>query len=126
MVAPIAAKIEEFNLTDSAIAEYLSQVRDFLAETDWCQLAGARNQAGQAVKILSPTATSFCLGGAVDIVLQGSEVGELVKRQITGFLENTENFHGSFIYYNDMKGRTKTDVLELLDRMIKQYAEAVK
>lgn len=93
----------------------LRDARELLAKPNgWIQGSFARNKYGVATLIESSTACSFCAWGAVRraSLLNGHDVP--VEYDVTGIPDT------NFINFNDQPGRTKEEVLDYFDEIIKK------
>ena len=114
----------------SQLLEDLKEVRRLIAEVGWTQGASAKLACGVRVSPCAKEAACFCLDGAVS------------RATNYGFFRKSENRlrytaaatallcallppdlgRTSYVEWNDRPGRTKEDVLALIDRAI----EAIK
>jgi hypothetical protein len=81
-------------------------------EQGWTQEAFARDAKGNTVDSNSPKAVCWCLRGA----MQEEEAGDAyywVNRSLINALE-TKTGRVNLTAFNDMPGRTKEDVLQLI------------
>lgn len=82
-----------------------------LIQKGWTQGHYAEDKDGSIVSYNSPTASRFCLMGAVHLKVAPTEY----LKAALGSLTNT----GRLVKYNDTPGRTKKEVLALFARAIK-------
>ena len=81
-----------------------------LIDTGWCQEGFARNEFGRCVSIRDQSAIKFCLVGALRRVCgEGKDYLEVCAR-LEFLLPN-----GSLCGFNDVDGRKKEEVLDLID-----------
>lgn len=118
----------------SPLTKLLLRARALLAK-GWTQRTVARNARGEAVKIFSPTATQYCITGAIGraaweaagkptgysweaaiISAQNERVGE-AHGLLTRLLPRMKGQMG-VERWNDRKGRTQDEVLAFMDNAI--------
>ena len=90
-----------------------------LIDTGWCQDGFAINEDGRVVSIHDKSAIKFCLVGALQRVCEEGP-GSFPRHLNTDFLKVCERLefllpNGSLCGFNDVDGRTKEEVLELID-----------
>jgi YD repeat-containing protein len=105
-----------------------------LADNGWTQHGYARNAEGTIVGITDPSATQFCLVGALMRACDINEVEsslalpvatmKLIQKEIGYHMEYWENLHSSYVLtnFNDRPGRTVREVIAV----IKKAAEKAK
>lgn len=91
-----------------------------LLENGWTTRQTARNSRGEGVSVYDPTACSFCVLGAVwrvggYVSPLGGDMEELVRRVIRARVPLGNHAPGT---YNDAEGRTKEEVLSVIDEAI--------
>lgn len=74
----------------------------------WSQYVGARDRNGRAVNVDSPDACEFCITGALAVSGDRGSAGGLLRR-LLGMQPHK---------WNDTKGRTHEEVLNLFDEAI--------
>jgi len=94
------------------LIEILKQTRKLIVK-GWTQHAGARDKNGKVVGSDSADATCWCLTGAA-YATSGERYNEIID-----VLNETLGF--CHIDYNDTKGRTQQDILNLIDRAVAVY-----
>jgi hypothetical protein len=95
--------------------EVLIATKWILQHTSWCQGLSGKDKDGAPVDPGNPKCVSRCLTGALSVV--ECESALLSKAHI--LLSNESGAHiRSAISFNDAPGRTKQEVLDLLDRTI--------
>ncbi len=85
-------------------------------ERGWCQGASARDASGNKSDPESPNAASFCVFGAMherEGPYASDRARELIRRVLGAKLGD-----GAIAIYNDTPGRTKEEVLALVDKAI--------
>lgn len=112
---------------ESKVIEILDEMARLLTEKGWTQGVFARTQGGAPTDCRSDTACSFCLRGALkgataDLPYNdGTEanyrlhraLGEVLPRESLGaYLDG----HVDIISFNDTPGRTREEVLDLIER----------
>ncbi len=101
------------------VIEGLKQAR-VLLENGWTTGKTARNSAGEEVSFRDPSACSFCVLGAVwrvggYVAPLGGDMEELVRRVIRTRVPLGSHAPGT---YNDAEGRTKEEILSVIDDAI--------
>lgn len=104
------------------IKENLQAAKQLLIEKGWTQHASARLEDGTKCAADDPHACCFCLGGAICRVAGEYMPGTASKyipawRFISGFVAGNTSYCGA-INFNDEVGRTKEEVIALLDKAI--------
>lgn len=101
------------------VIEGLKSAR-ILLENGWTAGKAARNRRGESVGVFDPTACSFCVlgavwrvGGFVDPL--GGCMEDLVRRVIRARVPLGDHAPGK---YNDAEGRTKEEILSVIDEAI--------
>lgn len=93
-------------------------------EKGWCQGASARDENGYTVGANLPVATSFCIFGA--LTYEDRYDGTLDARQLVREVLGAKLGDGAIATYNDAPGRTKEEVLALVDKAIALAEEKIK
>lgn len=106
----------------SRLKEDLVKVRAKV-EAGWCQGAFARNSEDRTVSPYDDTAVSFCVVGATQAVLRHFHAENLVLIELWYELCRTNNRVG-LAHFNDAPGRTKEDILALIDGAIAHTEDA--
>lgn len=93
-----------------------------LLEKGWTQGAYARNTKGIVCFVTDPGAACFCLVGALSVASRGSAYGQLERvnralRRTLGQMNTGSTFASD---YNDARGRTREDVVALIDKTIER------
>lgn len=98
-----------------------------LIEQGWIQGVNARNEYGASVASGSPDATCWCLqGGLLRVARDLNKSGRDIML-VADVLDNTALLRGSndLVNYNDTPGRTKDEVLQLIDDTINSLEDNV-
>lgn len=81
----------------------------------WTTIVGARDSNGQQVKITDPTATCWCVIGAIGKVMSTPYPREMLM------VQNLHQYKGiSLDLYNDLHGRTHAEIMEMFDDLIER------
>jgi hypothetical protein len=86
-----------------------------LIKAGWTQREEARNSKGYSVSVTDPKACRFCLVGAIRKTTNemAYEDHQKMLTQLCAVIGSM-----SIVDWNDVKGRTKTQVLAALDKVI--------
>jgi hypothetical protein len=96
--------------------QVLERVRARVA-SGWCQRAWARDEDGNPLQEESnPLACRWCLGGA--LALEGNDVSGDSACALLERLIRDRHEADTIVGYNDRHGRTKEDVLQLIDQAL--------
>lgn len=108
----------------TVLSTCLRQVREYV-QRGWVQGVSAKNAKGRACMPTSKTATCWCITGAMtaaSVELPSSYRGILVS-QAEGAIGSAahlkDNYGFDLISWNDRKGRTQEQILNVLDRAIR-------
>jgi hypothetical protein len=111
------------------VKKILKLARNVLCTDGWCQAAYALDKYGNTVKTNSKNADKFCVLGAVSAASRYLGAGEsgykAAKRQLDSTARTIQDGFYTFsdaIDFNDASGRTKKEVLGLIDRTIGRIA----
>lgn len=101
-----------------------------LVEKGWCQTTMARDSMGNGVGLMSTLACKFCLGGAIRRASNDSSslyqpARSVVARVIQAVTNDKDRDNVNLSTWNDTKGRTQADVLEVLSLSI-EMAERIE
>ena len=90
-------------------------LRQFFEANGWCQKELARDEAGKGCDFFSRWATSWSLFGAMMLLHPDDyrRVYSLVDAQLVGLHPALKTALNPIIVWNDAKGRTKQQVIEL-------------
>lgn len=103
-----------------SILTVLRAARDMLAK-GWTQHASARDARGLSVDDRDSAACYWCMLGAISAAAGGD------KKAYSSACDKVRLFTGESIsYYNDRSGRTKEEVLMLMDYPIRSLEEAAQ
>ena len=97
--------------------EFVSRVRARI-EKGWCQKAPARDASLKETSAWSPSATQWCLVGAIAAEAHYRTPQEIREQGAALRTRLYETLPGSIVDWNDAYGRTKEEVLEALDRVL--------
>lgn len=95
--------------------DILNQAR-FLIEKGWTQGAPARTARGRVVLAHDRTARCFCLVAA--LYWAADLIGADARQQNRAYMALKRLIKGSLSGWNDEEGRTREEVLALIDRAI--------
>lgn len=98
------------------ISKVLNKAKDFLERKEWCQGCDAVDKNKNPTDCFSRKAVAFCVGGAVFRVKSGNEL------TVVDFLEDMLKMPVD--EWNDKRGRTKIQVINMLNRAIKKAEKA--
>lgn len=99
------------------VIQLLDGTKQLLVEKGWTQGARARSVEGGLVPAGDPRACSFCLLGAFAQVCNDLQVGSSDARfRALSALWTAKATTKGIAAYNDEAGRTKEDILALIDR----------
>jgi hypothetical protein len=107
------------------IAQTVAQLKAMrgLIATGWTQGTFARDGAGRDVNYSDPAACQFCIAGAEGRVLEDGNLGyvgyswDYLREALDQIDSHRERAFG-LVGYNDEPGRTKEDMLTLIDTAI--------
>lgn len=104
---------------NTEVIQGLKQAR-VLLERGWTTGKTARNNRGESVSVYDPTACSFCVLGAVwrvggYVAPLGGRMEDLVRRVVRARVPLGSHAPGT---YNDAEGRTKEEILSVIDDAI--------
>ena len=116
---------------NSAKRKMLLEEMKRLLEIGWTRSALARDKYGNKVSTKSEDACSFCLSGAVlRAVFNTSPADYVAENELMSMLEREvealnpgkcNSWNGdNFVVWNDEYGRTKEEVIALVDTLIKR------
>lgn len=100
--------------------EILLEARN-LIEKGWCQGCMARRAGGGLTDIFDASAAQFCLMGAMHRAGAMLESDEF-RPTAQNFIYKAGNI-GSLIHFNDAKGRTQAEIIDVLTRAIEASRE---
>lgn len=107
--------------TYSETHRILVEARRLLAEKGWCQEASALSSRGYAVTYGDPSAARYCLTGACRAAeLQLNTTSLYAADDAIRMLTSNSGASCSLTLWNDSASRSKEDVLQLLDRTIRE------
>jgi hypothetical protein len=108
-------------MTDRTLADLVA-LRRLFEECQWTQGANARDARGRAVSDTAPDATCFCLVGGMNRVLKPDDGPDRYLE-----LKDALTSCGvpDLVMFNDQRGRTKEDVLTLIESAIERKKECV-
>lgn len=117
------------NVEIAALISVLRTARDILATKTWGQHLEARDIYGNIVQATDPRADCFCLSGALrkawfeqlQTLPPASVLEGLPVFRITQLICEGTGVPMPIVHWNDAKGRTKRDVLRLIDEAIKYW-----
>lgn len=108
-------------------AKQLRKAADLLRRKDWNRGYYALDKDGSKVGWSSPKAESFCMVGAIchagRISLDFDFEYDLASH--IRAISRSQNWH-SVTYWNDYKGRTKGQVIKMLEKIAKRYEKEAK
>ncbi len=100
------------------IKEVLIAARWIIANFGWCQGSYAKSKDGTKLWHLDDEAlkqaSCFCLAGAIQAV----DADETLEDEVLKFMDTLTGIDISAIQWNDIKTRTKKQVLALFDKAI--------
>jgi hypothetical protein len=99
--------------------EVLIAARWIIKHVGWCQGTYAKDVEGFSVDPMYPDAACFCLSGVLDAVETDADYRSQAWQVLNEHILNNE-LGLSIVSFNDKKGRTKEEVLSLLDNAIKE------
>lgn len=102
------------------LVKLLVKTKNILEKKGWTQNACSRDKDGNARLSLYPKAYSYCLGGAITKAGCGI-LYNTIQDQLALTLKNNRF---SIVGWNDAKGRTKKQVIALLDKTITRLSKA--
>jgi len=120
---------------ENKVIELLDEVTKLLTEKGWTQGFYARNKNGAPTDCRSDSACSFCLHGALMAADEKrpddkrAEAGYRLHRALGDVLSGGDlvaylDGHVDIVSFNDAPGRTKEEVLDLIERAKKLEAES--
>ena len=110
-------------LTKLQKAGYFRQAREVLNNSGWCQGTLALDAEGNTCVVSSPQAVSYCLMGVIRKVTGNVLIDHKLFNVIGIYLtESGMMYTGSVLNYNDVPGRIKEEIMELLDKLIIKYS----
>lgn len=89
----------------------------------WTQGSNAKDSDDNPVDVAEPSATCFCLNGAMILVDWESEKGglySLMSEELVDFLSIYHKTTSGYVAWQDQKNRTYEQVLDLLAELIYQ------
>lgn len=99
---------------------YITEIINII-NNGWCQKAFAVDVNGNVIHMLDKNACSFCLNGAIYKVYDMADKNkyiffhvERVLRQVCG---------GSIAFFNDKKGRTKEEIIQVCNEAIEVFKQ---
>ena len=95
------------------IVDTLLAARDIVAD-GWCQKAPARTTDGRGVLANDPDAAAWCMAGAIEKVTGNDHVTD-AHRFVYQYLADEK--HIGLFGFNDTEGRTKWQVVGMLDEI---------
>lgn len=108
------------SIKPSTASEALSKAAELIAQPGgWTKDSYAKDPKGFSVRVMSPSATSFCIMGAVQrtICEGGSRLTSDIEQDVRdAFMDITGD---SPIYFNDQFGRTQEEVVSMMRRVAK-------
>lgn len=97
--------------TEPTAVHILSYALALLAQKGWTQGTGARNAKGVTLHCISPEATTFCSIGALDRARFDLRAPMEANAKAESILESCIPGKFRITTWNDIRGRTKTQVL---------------
>ncbi len=113
-------------MSDNAVIDLLDEAKRFLTEKGWTQGAFARNSSGARTSYADKGACSFCLRGAMMAATTKTESDvrseaefrlyqALIQVLPKGTVDPYAQGGVDTVSYNDTPGRTREDILNLID-----------
>ena len=99
--------------------EILQEARKFV-EKGWTQGACARDKNGNCVDWEGVEATSYCLVGALRVASDTRDIDDNVFQALKKASGKPFSTPRTYAFYNDSKHITQVDILNLLDKAIKE------
>ena len=98
---------------------YITQLSTFFESHGWCRSVNARLASGRTCNYYSWWAKSWSLWGATMLLYpgEGTRVCRILHAEIISLDPRFANSSNSIIAWNDVKGRTKQQVIELCKRL---------
>lgn len=92
---------------------------ELLQKSGWCQGDYAKNESDSDVSPDNPNAVCYCIMGALQRCYPTPEERELHIEKVVQFIPPSYKRYwipdgAALVKWNDVKGRTKTEVIELL------------
>jgi hypothetical protein len=106
------------------VKKLLEEAKRLLVDRGWCQGAMAKDEFGVECDEDAPEACHFCLAGA--LVRARTNLGEGSVQAAENAIADVLGLDKSYLYvnWNDRAGRTKEQVLSVMDLAIKKAGEA--
>lgn len=99
---------------ENKVITILDGMTKLLTEKGWTQGALARDKDGEKTEWHLETACSFCLRGA--LVVASRQHGTQAQMSARSRLEMALDVPGDTVSFNDAPGRTREEVLDLIER----------
>ena len=111
-------------ISKSEVRYYLSRVQEFLNEHSWCQGSVARDSEGEPTPLYSRSVDSFCIAGVMALTIPLLKQKAMMS-QLNQYLAEDLQDPRTVTIYNDAEGRTKAEMLHLVNQVILKNREEV-
>lgn len=107
-------------MSEERMIEIIREARKILSENDWCQNHFAKKADGTPIMVYCKDACQFCIQGALRRAANGNDT-EYYKGTDQIITEINKRLRVNAIQFNDTLGRTKEEVLHLLDNALESF-----